>query len=194
MSNKDNFEDADLKRLYEQRKQDVSVPSSIKRAVIAHDIEKKVTQHWKSRAGFVALAASTLLLVSVVTFLPRQFDNTKPIEISLVQNHDLTSADKSLSKDIRDRHAEHYQAYLKNKALFAAHYRKPARILPNEQGLALQTCNDEVINVSESLLAALTDIQAIDAQLQPGDMVLVSFAKNGIILSIETHADAQMCS
>lgn len=53
----------------------------------------------------------------------------------------------------------------------------------------LKTCDDEVMQLSDELISALTQIQQIDMQLNSGDVVEIAFDQSGIILGIQrSHA------
>jgi hypothetical protein len=184
-------EDA-LKQLYAKRKLRHLAPASVKRNVLAKQQDNQGTAFIFRRISFVALAASTLLLMSLL--LIQQSDQVvTEINYQTVQLHTLETNTERLSDSIKNRYADHYNSYLAQKKTYAAHHITKAALRFVDDGWQLKSCDDEVLQLSNQLIAALSNIQQIDAQISSGDAVEIAFDQTGIILGITRSGNYLQC-
>jgi hypothetical protein len=184
-------EDA-LKQLYAKRKLRHLAPASVKRNVLAKQQDNQGTAFIFRRISFVALAASTLLLMSFL--LIQQSDQVvTEINYQTVQLHTLETNTERLSDSIKNRYADHYNSYLAQKKTYAAHHITKAALRFVDDGWQLKSCDDEVLQLSNQLIAALSNIQQIDAQISSGDAVEIAFDQTGIILGITRSGNYLQC-
>ena len=194
MSNKSSNQQVDLNQLYQKRKKHVHAPAAHKRQLMEHDIFTAPWQKWLHRAGQVAIAASTLLLVGLVAMQHYDLKQVpKPQQYTLVEIHSLDNEKGRLSENVRHKYVQHYQAFLKQKQMFAQHHKKSAIIQQLDDGWELKTCEEELVKISDELVSALYDINSIDTSLKTGDRVEIAFDRTGIILGIIRSEQAAMC-
>ncbi len=62
-----------------------------------------------------------------------------------------------------------------------------------DQGWQLKSCDDEVLQLSNELIEALSNIKQIDAQISSGDTVEIAFDQTGIILGITRSGNYLQC-
>ena len=194
MSNKSTNQHADLNQLYHKRKQRLHAPAAQKRQLMEHDLFTTPWQKWLHRAGQVAIAASTLLLVGLVAM--QQYDMNhlpQPREYTVVEVHSLEAEKGLLSENVRHKYAQHYQAFLKQKQMFAQHHKKSAILQQLDDGWELKTCDEELVKISDELVSALYDMNSIESSLKAGDRVEIAFDITGIILGISRSEQAAMC-
>lgn len=195
MSNPNKPSDDTLHDLYRQRKNQHIAPASIKRAVLTKHQAKLNTQQIWRRISHVAVAASTLLLCGLVYWHYYAWQITEPqisgIQYTTVELHSLAPAKQS--EDLTERYAKHYNDYLSQQNILAMHHTKQAVLRQTEGDWQLQTCDQQVVKVSQQLIQALRDIHQIDANLKDGDNVELHFDKNGIILSISQSRTYMHC-
>lgn len=194
MTKPHKISEVDLSDLYQKRKQKHQSPSSVKRSVMSHS---RQDQHWRpifNRIGAVAIAASTLLLIALVTV--HQGNLNKPVqtgEYTFVELHSLDQQVNDLASNVRARYAEHYNDYLKQKQILARHHKKAAVLNLYEDGWELTTCDQELVKISNELVLALQKIDKVGTQFSNGDFVDIEFDKNGIIIGIQQSPRYQHC-
>ncbi|WP_133468540.1 hypothetical protein [Paraglaciecola marina] len=181
-----------LAKLYSKRKAAHLAPVSIKRKLLEKQTSHKTTTAIFNRISYVAVAASTLLLISIMMFRNVQF-NKPQLAYQSVEIHTLNNAKDLSSEGIRNRYAQHYKDYLNQRKTYAQHHQKRAVLSVTENIWQLKTCDDEVMQLSEELISALTDLQQIDMQLNSGDVVEIAFDQSGIILGIQRSYTPLSC-
>jgi hypothetical protein len=184
-------EDA-LKQLYAKRKLRHLAPASVKRNVLAKQQDNQGTAFIFRRISFVAVAASTLLLMSLL-LIQHSDQVVTEINYQTVQLHTLETNTERLSDSIKNRYADHYNSYLAQKKTYAAHHITKAALRFVDDGWQLKSCDDEVLQLSNQLIAALSNIQQIDAQISSGDAVEIAFDQTGIILGITRSGNYLQC-
>lgn len=192
MTKQDQQSDDALKQHYVKRKRQHSAPASIKRYVVAKQQDNQSTAYIFRRISYVAVAASTLLLMSLLLIQHSDPVSTE-LNYQLVQMHTLDSEPESLSDSIKNRYAEHYKNYLTQKKTYAAHHKAKAVVHFVDAGWQLKNCDNEILQLSNELIAALSNIQQIDSQLISGDEVEIAFDQTGIILGITRSGNHLRC-
>jgi hypothetical protein len=195
MPNSDKHSDEKLASLYQQRKAQYVAPAGIKRQVLVkHQTLLSNQQIWR-RITHVAVAASTLLLCGLVFWhhyswqsMEQQIATTHYTSIEL---HSL--APSKQSDAISERYATHYNDYLSQREILAFHHQKQAILQQTDNGWQLQTCDQQVVKVSQDLINALRNIHQIEGTFKTGDHVALMFDKTGLILGIKPSPKLVHC-
>lgn len=181
-----------LEQLYAKRKGQYSAPPSIKRQLLAKQRESQSTAHIFKRISYVAVAASTLLLMSLLLIEQSDLVSSK-VKYQVVQLHSLETQPGSKSADIKHRYATHYNNYLSQKKTYTAHHKTKAALHLMENGWQLISCDQQVLQLTNELVAALSNLQQIDSQISSGDAVEIAFDQTGIILGITRSGNHLRC-
>lgn len=193
MNKPDPQSDEALQQLYVRRKNQYSAPASIKRHILTRQQQdKQSTAYIFKRISYVAVAASTLLLISLLLLQQADQVPTK-YQYQVVQLHTLDVEPEGLSASINHRHAEHYKNYLAQKRTYAAHHKSKAMLQLVDDGWQLKSCDNQVLQISNELIAALSQIQRIDSHISSGDAVEIAFDQTGIILGITRSGNHLRC-
>lgn len=192
MTKLNHHSDDALEQHYAKRKRQHTAPAAIKRHVLAKQQDNQSITYIFRRIGYVAIAASTLLLMSLL--LIQQSDQVSPeINYQVVQLHSLDTETEGLSDSIKSRYANHYNDYLAQRKTYAAHHKAKAVLHLVDAGWQLKSCDNEVLQLSNELIAALSKIQQIDTQINSGDAVEIAFDQTGIILGITRSGNHLRC-
>ncbi|WP_158971121.1 hypothetical protein [Paraglaciecola sp. L3A3] len=185
-----------LEQLYAKRKSQNLAPLSIKKNLLLKQLESKKTKPILQRLVYVAVAASTLLLFGIFSIQKMHF--ATPVSHSnILHIHSLTPEPKhinSMRDDINNRYAKRYQEYLSQQQTFAFHHKILAKLELVASGWQLKTCDNQVMLISNELIAALGQINQLDLNLVSGDIVNIAFDSTGIILAIEQSKDQLICT
>jgi hypothetical protein len=192
MTNQNQHSDDALKQLFAKRKRQHTAPAAIKRHVLAKQQDNQSITYIFRRIGYVAVAASTLLLMSLLLIQQPDQVSTE-INYHVVQLHTLDNDTKSLSDSIKSRYAKHYNDYLAQQKTYAAHHKTKAVLQLVDEGWQLKNCENEVLQLSNELISALSNIQQIDSQIISGDEVEIAFDQTGIILGITRSGNHLRC-
>lgn len=199
MTDKQHPDDQALSNLYQQRKARHQAPSRQRRTVLSHNEKGPSWQAWGNRLTGFAVAASTVLLVSLVAFQQWRLNAPQPnfefANIEIAQVHSLAAQPSpSLSQEITQKLASHYAAYLAKQREYASWEYKGAKLKKDQNGWELATCDRQLVKVSEDLINELKNLHYIEQSLSRGDDVLIAFANDGIILGISAAPkSASMC-
>lgn len=186
--------DLDLSDLYQKRKQKHKAPGSIKRAVVLNNTQSRIVWPSFNMLAGVGVAASLMLLVSLIVVQQSQFNlPLKRTELTLIEVHSLDTESLSLAENVRQRHAQHYQNYLRQQQILASYHKKSAVLNLAAEGWELRTCEKELLRISSELVAALQHIDRVDSGLKNGDYVDVDFDKNGLIVAITPAKSLPHC-
>ncbi|MBL4630880.1 MAG: hypothetical protein JKY14_06860 [Paraglaciecola sp.] len=192
MTKQNEYNDQTLEQLYAKRKRQHLAPASVKREIMSKQQNNQGIAYIFRRISYVAAAASTLLLMSLL--LTQQSEQvTTELHYQIVQLHTLDTKTKPLFQSIKSRYAAHYKDYLAQKKTYAAHHKTKAILHLVEQGWQLKSCDDEILQLSNELIAALSNIHQIDAQINSGDTVEIAFDQTGIILGIIRSGNYLQC-
>jgi hypothetical protein len=190
MTKPNEHTDDSLEQLYANRKLQHSAPASIKRHVLTKQQDNHSTAYIFKRISYVAVAASTLLLMSLLLIQHSDQVSTE-LKYQVVQLHTLDT--ERLSESINNRYADHYKNYLTQQKTYAAHHRTKATLQLMDDGWQLKSCDNEVLQLSKELIAALSNIQQIDTNIGNGDAVEIAFDQTGIILGISRSGNHLRC-
>ena len=189
-----NISDLDLSELYNKRKQKHRAPASIKRAVLIENRHSTSFLPSLNRLTGVAIAASLLLLVSLVVVQQRDWQyGTPTVEYTLVEIHSLDQNPVAVAENVRQKNAQHYANYLLQEQILARHHRKSAVLNVASQGWELATCEQELVKISAELVASLQQLDRVGTQFKTGDFVSIDFDKNGLIVGIYPAASLPHC-
>lgn len=187
--------DSSLASLYQARKAQIKAPPAIKRSTLNAQRSGLQNRHMWQHLGNVALAASTLILVLITFWHHRAWYDSSQVfankTYTQVTLHSL--APTKQSQAISERFATHYADYLAQRDVLVMHHQKHAVLAQVSDGWQLQTCDAQIVRVSQGLIDALRNIQQIEGRFHQGDFVDVRFGKNGIILGIERSMQGMHC-
>mgnify|MGYP000114209519 CR=1 FL=1 len=192
MTKQEPQSDDALEQCFVERKRQHPAPASIKRYVLSKQQDNQSTAYIFRRIGYVSVAASTLLLMSLLLLQHSNQDATQ-INYQIVQIHTLNIEPERLSDSINNRYAAHYKNYLEQKKTYAAHHKSRAVLHFVDAGWQLKNCDNEVLQLSNELIMALSNIQQIDSQIISGDAVEITFDQTGIILGIMRSGNPLHC-
>lgn len=183
MTKQDHPSDEEINALYSQRKSQHLAPLSIKRQILSEQQNNQGIEYIFKRISFVAVAASTLILMGLLII--QQSDRvSSEVDFQLVQMHTLESSPESLSDNINSRYAKHYRDYLAQQQTYSAHHKTKAVLHLADDGWQLKSCDRQSLQLSNDLIAALNNIEKIDAQIANGNTVEIAFDQTGIVLGI----------
>ena len=192
MTKQNQQSDDVLEQHYAKRKLQHPAPASIKRHVLAKQQDNQSTAYIFRRISYVAAAASTLLLFSLLVIQQSDPVSTE-LNYQIVQLHSLDTNTEDLSDSINNRYAKHYNDYLTQKKTYAAHHKTKAALNLTDEGWQLKSCDNEILQLSNELIAALSNIQQIDTLISSGDAVEIAFDQTGIILGITRSGNHLSC-
>lgn len=181
-----------LEQLYTARKQQHPAPSSIKKNVRLKQSADRDLKKSLQRLSYAAVSACTLVLIGLIFVHQTRF-NSPAMQYQIVQLHSLNSESMTLSDDINQRYAKHYNDYLNSQKNYAQHHQKVATLKKVDSGWQLETCDQQIVSVSNELLLALSHINKLDTQLNTGDIVDIAFDQSGIILAIQHSGRVLQC-
>lgn len=184
----------ELSELYQTRKRAHQAPRSIKQFINDNGSTKS---HWHSffnRISGIAIAAGTLLLVSLVALQQHSLDQPMLVQdYTLIELHSLDTNKQSAGQNVRSLYAKHYNDFLHQKQILAKHHSKAAILNQIEDGWELTTCNKEIVKISNGLINALRKIDKVGGSPQDGEWVAIDFDKNGIIIAIASQPKLPHC-
>lgn len=194
MAERNEQQEHSLEALYAQRKSEHLAPASIKKNVLLKQNATQDTKPMFQRIMYIATVACTLLLFGL--FGLQKMDNSiETMPSHQVYIHSLTpELPESEREKINNRYAKHYQEYLLQQKTFAMHHKKRAALELVNNGWQLKTCDDQVMLISNELVAALAKINQLDNKLKSGDVVNVAFDIDGMILTIEQSNKPMLCT
>ena len=193
MTEPDNNE-LDLSSLYENRKKRNSSPTSLKRQVMKQTSKNKPIIALFNRFQQVAIAAGTLLLISLVAIQYYDVQHGQPpMTYTQVEVHSMGTEETTDYAHISRQYNEHYQQFMQQKAVLVSHYSKSAVLNQIEDGWELVTCDQELLKVSNELITALKEMDLLGDALNSGDNVNIAFNRQGLIVGIHQQVNAKKC-
>lgn len=194
MTKQHKTDELDLSALYQARKEQHTAPVSIKRQVMRQATERKGVKNWFSGIQQVAIAASTLLLVGVVSvhYYRLNYGPTL-LTYTSVEVHSLGTESADIAGQIRHLYAQRYEDFQQKQAMLASHHSKSAVMTQFDQGWELTTCDQSLVKVSNELIAKLKSMDMISANIQSGDNVNIQFNREGMIVGIEQTTQLHHC-
>lgn len=196
MTEQNKHSDKTLEQLYTERKAQYTAPASIKRHLLVKQQASINSRYIFRRISYVATAACTLLLFGLFSLQQMQ-NSTPPTFYSVIHIHSLDTQNTPVTterQEINARYAKRYKEYLKQQNTFALHHNKQAMLKKMDNGWQLKTCDDEIMFMSNELVAALANIHQLDQKLNSGDIVNIAFDSSGIILTVGLSNKQMLCS
>jgi hypothetical protein len=181
-----------------------------RRALILEANRNQIAKHnwsqellrWLSFSKGLGAAVAVCLLVVVVWFgqqtitmtpqeiyvSDRSTKNTSADRVyanyKMIETHQLNSEVQLASATLRVKYDEAYKDYLSQKGVIAAHHQSVGRLQITERGWELTTCDDELVKVSEKIVAMLDEMQRIDTTIKVGQPISIMYAVDGRIMQI----------
>ncbi|MBC3766184.1 hypothetical protein [Neptunicella marina] len=185
-----------LNQLYEQRKQQYKSPSAIK----SHLLAKNKARNKPTRSSnlinwtFGVTALSALLVL--FQYMQLNQHQAQPLQITRVQVHSLhqesnNTNNNSVSQQGKVQLAQNYARFLKSQELLVAHHQAAATLLNNQDGWRLQTCDKQLVEITQPLVEAMEAQGRFEQHLNNGQMVLIDFDQQGHIVAINATTKHQ---
>lgn len=192
-----------LQQHYELRKRRHKAPRSIRELVIskARNNQQHVWQRFNLlnwTVGVSALSALLLLYQFVTIYL--EPNHVAPTQYQVIQIHRLHQESSPTLNDI-DRlqqqmtvlHADNYARYLQTHHILTSHHSQIAKLLDTNGGWELQTCDDQIVQITPQLVNAMWNAQLFDKSIQQGQLVNIQFDQQGRITSIHAAQTPYSC-
>ena len=193
MTKQENNE-LDLNSLYENRKKRNGSPSSLRRQVMKNALVNKPGAALVNRFQQLAIAAGTLLLISLVAI---QYYDIKhgqpPMTYTIVEVHSMAAENNTSYAHISRQYDEHYRQFMQHKALLVSHHNKSAVLNQIEDGWELVTCDQELLKISNELIGTLAQMDLLGDALANGDNVNIAFNRHGLIVGIHQQIKPKKC-
>lgn len=186
--------ESQMSELYQQRKSGYKANSSMKRSVLKNLDHKGSWLTTMNRIQHVAIAAGTVLLISLIAVQLHQIRQpVTQIAQATIVIHSIGSQGATDKDSLSQRYSQHYQDYLKKKALLASHHQKSAVLSQFDDGWELTTCDQELVKISSELIETLKKMDVVNTSLKTGDSVKVRFNVAGLIVGIEPSPAPLQC-
>lgn len=193
MTKRENNE-LDLSSLYENRKKRNSSPISLRRQVMKQSLTNKPAIAFVNRFQQLAIAAGTLLLISLVAIQYYDVKHAQPaLTYTVVEVHSMGAEKNTQYAHISRQYDEHYRQFVQQKALLVSHYNKSAVLNQIEDGWELITCDQELLKVSNELVRTLKKMDLLGDALATGDNVNIAFNRYGLIVGVHQQTKAKKC-
>lgn len=199
MSDHQHNPEADLSKLYQQRKSAQKAPYSVRRKILlmAQRNRKKhsLKINFFSWASGISVAAAITLLITLIALQRQelqQFPHSTQ-QIEWVEIHSLNEEYARVSADTKIKYEQNYAQYLSQQQTFARHHGKVATLNLLDEGWELTTCDEKLVKISAQLVQALSNLNKIERQLKSGDWVDISFNQDGRIIAITHNEKYQHC-
>ncbi|WP_416307280.1 hypothetical protein [Neptunicella sp. SCSIO 80796] len=192
-----------LQERYESRRRRHQAPRAVRELIM--NKARRQQQHFWQRfnllnwtIGVSALSALLLLYQFVTIYLGPNIDNARQLQV--VQIHRLnqevtppfTDTDK-LNKQISILHADNYARYLQTDHIFAKHHSQIAKLISTHNGWQLQTCNDQIVQISQQLVNAMANAHRFEKNIHSGQQVNIQFDQQGRIIGIQSASTPYSC-
>ena len=202
-ANQRSDNDEELTQLYHKEKGNQASPSSIRRNVILAAKKEELASNslanklkrWTNTSKSLVAASAVIALVAVVWLGQYKIEQGgfNQAQYTNVQIHSFSGPQELASNKIRLQYDAAYKEFLQQQGTLSAHHQSSARLKVSEDGWSLATCQNELLEISDELLAVLNDMQLIDNGLSTGDSVEILFARDGRILQIIKAQEPLRC-
>lgn len=182
------------KTLYSADKANRSTPRSVRRNVmlaakkeeLAFNALPNQIKNWANTTKSLLASSALVALVAVVWVGQYKLEQGGFDEgqYTNVQIHSLSSGESLASENIRLKYDEAYREFLQQQGTLSAHHQSSAKLQMSNEGWTLATCENELLQISDELLAVLNDVKRVDIDLAVGDSVDILFAMDGRIIQI----------
>ncbi|MFQ3250873.1 MAG: hypothetical protein ACI9O6_002713 [Glaciecola sp.] len=183
-----------LSALYNIEKQSLSSPKSIRRNVMLAAKKEELAansfsnqlKRWANRSTSLLAATALVALVAVVWVGQYKLDQGgfNQEAFTSVQIHSFSVPEELASDKIRLQYDAAYKDFLQQQGTLSAHHKTSATLRVTNNGWSLATCRNELVQISDELLAVLNDMQRVDSELHAGDSVDILFAMDGRIIQL----------
>ncbi|MFT5277254.1 MAG: hypothetical protein ACI97K_000338 [Glaciecola sp.] len=202
-----NKHEHELALLYERGKRQTKPAVGMRRDILMaakkEELKKyslsKNFKNWLSVSkGLSAITALSMLVAFVwlgqsELMYQKSREGLANVQYTRIQSHQLESESQLASEALRLKYDSAYKDYLNQQGALAAHHQSKAKLLMSEQGWQLATCDNELVEVSENVLAMLNELSRIDLNVVAGDSVNILFAFDGRILQILKSSEPLIC-
>ena len=181
-------ESDDLNECYARSKSKYTPPSRLKRAVLneATKAQPNHTDKMKPWGALMVAAVTGILLFNIVIFdrEVRQEPVAALPDFESVEWHGYEDKLLSRFEQLQLKQEQHYQDYQHTLAVTAQHTVRLATIQQIDGEWALLDCDQNLIKISEELVAQLGQDNKLDGRFTVGDSVRLALNQDGYILNI----------
>ena len=186
-------EDA-LGNIYARDKGKQSSPNAIRRNVMLaakkEELAARTVMHqlkrWAAASKSLIATSAMVVLVAVIGLSQYKLEQGgyNQAQYTQVEIHSIAPVQDLASTNIRLKYDAAYKVFLQQQGTLAAHHQSSAMLQVTSEGWTLATCQNELVQISDELLAILNETQRIDLDLSAGDSVDILFAIDGRIIQI----------
>ncbi|WP_414828838.1 hypothetical protein [Alteromonas sp. H39] len=177
-----------LAKQYQQHKRHYPAPDKLRRYVLQKNSHhaRKVSSPLPLRQWQLAAAAVVAIIAFIGIWGTSITLVTPPgtvVDVAMVQYHGFdTSTGKQ--PDFSAQKVREFTAYQQRQLIVSSRYQQPATVLTVGDTLVLSNCNEDIIALSDSLVATLHEKKSIPDTLSPGDIVDIAFNQDGYIIEL----------
>ncbi|MEW9798381.1 hypothetical protein [Alteromonas sp. CYL-A6] len=186
-----------LDKAYQQFKRRYHAPASAKRYLLRVARGRSGGDEFVSWGGWARAVAGGVALLAVGVFVMMHTQVTRQRDMMVVSNVQLHGyAPSTVDTEIADHkrlQRVYYAQYLQQDRIMTARYSQSATVLQNQGELALTTCKDELIKLSDSLVSRMIREGRLPVALRPGETVTVGFDDDGYIVALRRLPEPRQC-
>lgn len=106
---------------------------------------------------------------------------------------DTADTQHSLSTASRTNYDMAYKQYLAQQTHFTAKHNIRTRLVVSEEGWALKSCDQSIVDIGADLLSMLEEVGRVDSEIIKGDIVDIQYAYDGRILGLFKATSPLQC-
>lgn len=184
-----------LDKAYQDFKRRHNVPGHSKAAVMRAARGRQATGfNWQSwgrglAAGVAVFGITLFILLNQQVFQPVDTITL----VNHVQLHGYTPESETAATRHQQQKEWYYQQYARQELVLTRRYSQSATVVENNGELALSTCQDDVIKLSDTLVSRMLAEQRLSPSLAPGDGVDIDFNQDGYIVSVRKLPAPKQC-
>lgn len=194
MSESDNNFDGQLSAHYNKQKRHFKASSDHKKQILqkAKRIDKEITPNSSLKWFAPGALAASILVLAYFVLIPQPINRIPVVaQNTYIEIHTLDMPDENYSRAVAYATLEKEYA---QKQMITSIARRPARLEINDDGTwDLETCEDEVIQISKQLVSMLKKYEVMNTPINSGMMVAISFNSNGHITRIDQLENPKVC-
>jgi len=156
----------------------------------ATSAQKESLSKYKPWGALMAAAMAGIALFNIVVFNVKV--NQAPTEWVSVEWHGYETTTQTNKEKLVAQKVKHYQNYQNAKTVAALQSTRPATIQSINGDWALLDCEQNMIKISEQLVAHLKQQNRVSVSLAEGDTVQLALNSDGYILRIK-HSPLLRC-
>ncbi len=183
-----------LAEQYQQHKRHHPAPDKLRSFVLQknrhqqrHVYSRFPLRQWQLGAAVAIAIFAFVSIWGTSRTLTGQPDSA--VDVAIVQYHGFDESSIT-QPDFRASQIRQFTAYQQRQLIVMSRYQQPATVVATGQSLILSSCDEDIIALSDSLVAALLQTNRIPQDLSPGDSVEIAFNQDGYIIELTTPLPA----